>query len=268
MCLGPVEGRWYPRLDGLSKFIDDLIGRLAGAACRYSWLDRDDDVKEVARLLLLAGDVCIHVQAKDVRFLIHRQSVNVIADGLQVALWRCVIYVTFRQLIAVVHYVRTEVSRQDRINQPDILVVGDSAAIVDLRHDVIERLVRHTRLLSQIHVELLQGDLEVAVHPLIGDVPTNGAKLAPFEDHRVEEGEGEEELLELPALDAALVHILRYVQEAASQVGLQTLWRLICDLDSALQHWHGERGCGHGCQPETVVGVNVVLVLLLLNALE
>ena len=49
----------------------------------------------------------------------------------------------------------------------------------------------------QEHLELGHADPEVTVCKVVGDVPAQGAKLAPLNDDAMEEAEGEQEVFEL-----------------------------------------------------------------------
>lgn len=153
---------------------------------------------------------------------------------------RCVVGVQLGEAVVVIQDLRTEVALQKGLDETDILVISDSATIVSFCYQIVQRLVRCLWLLIQIHLELRFGCNKVRVHPLIWDVPTYGTILSPLQDDCMEVCQRKEQLLVLPRLVAALIVLLGHLVERAFKIGLEPFWRLIGELDSILEHRHGE----------------------------
>mmetsp|Transcript_85225 Transcript_85225/g.241486 ORF Transcript_85225/g.241486 Transcript_85225/m.241486 type:complete len:254 (+) Transcript_85225:1097-1858(+) len=209
------------------------------------------------------------MQSEHAWIFVHWQRLQVGTGLVEGALsWWIVSVQASKPEILREHLLR-EVTLQHRRNEPDVLVVSDTAAVIDLSYDIAEGDPRHVGLRCEVHVHLLAGDCKVGVHPLVRDVPAYRPKLPPLEDDGVEEGEAKQQLLELKGLlDACLVQILGEICKLPIQVGPQTLWRLVCDLDATLEHGNRECQRRHACQPEPVVLVDLVRVLRLLDCFK
>ena len=83
----------------------------------------------------------------------------------------------------------------------------------------------------------------------------------------MEVGESEEQLLILSGLGAALIVLLPDVSVGPLQVGLETSWWLVGELDSTLQNRHREYRSGHRGEPESILRVHAVLILQFLELL-
>mmetsp|Transcript_13600 Transcript_13600/g.34405 ORF Transcript_13600/g.34405 Transcript_13600/m.34405 type:complete len:273 (-) Transcript_13600:2791-3609(-) len=209
------------------------------------------------------------MQAVDLRVFVHGQASDIVSDFFKRALLRRIVVLKRTQLVAVVQYPFVEVPLQESADQTHILVVRHPAAIVHLGDDVLQRCPGDLGLSDEVHAHLLAGHLEVGVHPLVGDVPTDGAELAALQDHRVEEGEAKEQFFVLSGLlRAGLVDVLADVLEGTAEVGAQALRRLVRDLDAVLEDWHGEQGRGHAREPEAVLLVDLLRILRLLDLLK
>mmetsp|Transcript_66951 Transcript_66951/g.173574 ORF Transcript_66951/g.173574 Transcript_66951/m.173574 type:complete len:333 (+) Transcript_66951:1144-2142(+) len=248
---------------------DDLLAGLAAPAGGDAGLHADDGIEELLGLVELRRDQRIRVQPEDSGILVHWQRLQVVPGLVQGALgWR-VVRLQACEPEARHQHRRREVALQHRGDQPHVLVVCDAAAIVHLGDDVLQRCPGDLGLSDEVHAHLLAGHLEVGVHPLVGDVPTDGAELAALQDHRVEEGEAKEQFFVLSGLlRAGLVDVLADVLEGTAEVGAQALRRLVRDLDAVLEDWHGEQGRGHAREPEAVLLVDLLRILRLLDLLK
>mmetsp|Transcript_175347 Transcript_175347/g.562466 ORF Transcript_175347/g.562466 Transcript_175347/m.562466 type:complete len:460 (+) Transcript_175347:949-2328(+) len=248
---------------------DDLLGGLAAAARGDAGLHADDRVQELFGLIELRRDLSIRVESKDARILVHRQGLQVCPCLVQRDIARRVIPLQACKPEAFDHHLGTEIALEDRGDESHILVVCDAASIVDLGDDVSQRGPRDLRLSHEVHPDLLTGHLEVGVHPLVGDVPPDGAELPPLEDDGVEEGQAEEQVLVLEGLrGAGLEDVLADVLERSAQVRSETLGRLVGDLDAVLQDGHREEGRRHTREPQPVLFADLFRILRLLDLLE
>ena len=84
----------------------------------------------------------------------------------------------------------------------------------------------------------------------------------------MEEGQREQELLELFGLGTTYISFLRNVVVASQQIGLETLGWLVCYLNAVLQNRHWEGFAGHGSEPKTIVRMSFLGYLIFLNFLE
>mmetsp|Transcript_49842 Transcript_49842/g.161284 ORF Transcript_49842/g.161284 Transcript_49842/m.161284 type:complete len:347 (-) Transcript_49842:949-1989(-) len=241
VCILLLHKLGHPLQEACGHICHEVLGLFASASRRHARLHADHGVEELPGGLGLSRDLSIGVQAVHLGILIHRQASNVFTDLFQGPLLRGIVGIQWTQLVFVVKELFVEVPMKESADQTHILVVRDSAAIVDLCDDVVQRDPRHARLRFQVHLDLLPRDLEIAIHPLVGHVPTDGSELPAFQDRRVEEGQGEQQLLVLSRLRAALIHLGLDVLEGPVQVCTQALRGLVGDLDTTLQdrHWEG-----------------------------
>jgi len=223
---------------------------------------------EVLDDFLLAGDVGVLVQTEDFRVVVQRHLVDHLPHAGKLQVVGRVVLPRGREVVNAGHYLRIHVRLEERLNEPHVLIVGDTPAIVDLGDDHVQRLVRDDCLRVHVLFDLQVGSVEVRVHPVVGDVPADGAEFAPLQNYGVEEGQREEQLLELARLVGGVVELVLDLVVGPRQVGLKAFGRLVGELDAGLEHGHRELGRGHAGQPQAVQGVNLRLVLVLLDLLQ
>lgn len=97
---------------------------------------------------------------------------------------------------------------ENALDKSDVFIVSDSTAVVDLRAEEVNDLVRDLRVLIQEHLKLLLADIQVFIGELVGNIPSNRTELSPVLDDSVEETEAEEKFLELCGLYAVLEFLL------------------------------------------------------------
>mmetsp|Transcript_98393 Transcript_98393/g.212145 ORF Transcript_98393/g.212145 Transcript_98393/m.212145 type:complete len:1113 (+) Transcript_98393:229-3567(+) len=157
---------------------------------------------------------------------------------------------------------------QDDDDGANILVVRDAAAVVGLRHHVVERLPGHAIELVEETPQLLARDLAVRLREAVHDVPAHRAEAAALQDEAVEEAEPEEHLLELKRLVAAVEPLVVEAEVGAEERLLQALRRLDRHLDAHLQDGDRELRRGAGGKPKPEVRVHLGRVQLLHEGLE
>lgn len=81
----------------------------------------------------------------------------------------------------------------------------------------------------------------------------------------MEVSESKEKLLVFFRLGAAIIFFGGDLIESTLKVSLETLGRLICDLNTALEDRDWEVPARHGCQPKTILGVHCILILSFLD---
>mmetsp|Transcript_25633 Transcript_25633/g.67051 ORF Transcript_25633/g.67051 Transcript_25633/m.67051 type:complete len:319 (+) Transcript_25633:575-1531(+) len=170
----------------------DLLRCFASSSRRQTRLNTHDGVQELLCLLRLSSDQGVGVQAKHLGVLVHWQAFHVFPQVLNWTFLRRVVIVKGTQLVAVIQDTFIEVPFQEGADQAHILVVRHTPTVINLCNDVVQRDPRNSRLRFEVHLNLFSRDLEVAVHPLVRNVPANGSELPSLEDSRVEEGEREE----------------------------------------------------------------------------
>jgi len=85
----------------------------------------------------------------------------------------------------------------------------------------------------------------------------------------MEVGQSKHHLLVFARLgSAAFVLLFAHVLEGAEHIGFQSLWRLVSQLNSTLEHRHREVRAGGSSQPEAVIGVTQTDIHLLLESLK
>mmetsp|Transcript_59669 Transcript_59669/g.172846 ORF Transcript_59669/g.172846 Transcript_59669/m.172846 type:complete len:385 (+) Transcript_59669:1071-2225(+) len=156
----------------------------------------------------------------------------------------------------------------DAVDQHLVLLVGDAAAIVDLRPQELEDLVRDLRVVVQEIFQLPAVGRQVLRREVVRDVPADGSELAPVLADRVEETEAVHEACIRFGLLAIRQHAVVYFHHRAKDVGPQALRRLVRHLDAVLQEQGGELLGWHGRQPEPIRVVRLLRVHLLANPLQ
>eukprot|EP00162_Nutomonas_longa_P015768 comp22409_c0_seq1/m.54601 comp22409_c0_seq1/g.54601 ORF comp22409_c0_seq1/g.54601 comp22409_c0_seq1/m.54601 type:complete len:806 (-) comp22409_c0_seq1:847-3264(-) len=246
-----------------SKHVHELVVLVSASAASAARgrtadsLDGDEGIHERGGLLELECDVRVGVETKHLWRVEIRQSLDKVAGGLQGARWRSKVCLGSRELVAVAEDVWGDVQMDDRANTALVKMIGDTAAIVDLAKQILQRLERNLALVVEILAQHAVRDGKVGVVPLVGDVPSDGSELAALLDDGMEEGQAKDELLELARLCARLILFFVDREERALQVGLDALGRLVGQLDAGLEHGHGEGLGRRRGQPETVVAVQI-----------
>ncbi len=95
----------------------------------------------------------------------------------------------------------------NRRDQPHILVIRHSTAVVDLRPEEVQNFIWDYIVLIEQHLQLLPTHSQILIRKLIRNIPTNGAKFTPVLYNSVEEAKSEQQFLVLLWL-FALVHLL------------------------------------------------------------
>jgi hypothetical protein len=127
------------------------------------------------------------MQPIDFRIVLERQSRNIALDRFKRKIARLMIDPRAGKLIVPLHDIRIKIAQQQGSDKFDILIVSDSASVVDLCYEIVQRLVRNCWLLIEIHLQLHLRSVEVRVHPFIGNVPTYGTVFTTLQNYRVEE---------------------------------------------------------------------------------
>ena len=130
------------------------------------------------------------------------------------------------KLVADVEGAGVDVDLDDGGDKPNVLVVGDPAAVVDLGAQEVEHLVGNLLVFVEEHLQLLLADHEVLVGEFVGDVPADRPELPPVLDDCMEEAEPEQQFLEFFWLFALVQLPLVEILVSPQQVVPQTLWRL------------------------------------------
>mmetsp|Transcript_6911 Transcript_6911/g.16610 ORF Transcript_6911/g.16610 Transcript_6911/m.16610 type:complete len:820 (-) Transcript_6911:3765-6224(-) len=257
-------------LDTLGDAPDHVLLRLAAAAAR-SRLEREDDREVRVRLVHRARDVGIVVHAEDLGLGRDRERVKVVevrlARRVAVRLDRAV-DARARELVALGEHGRVDHIRDDDVGRAHVLIVRDAPAVVDERREHAHNVVRHVVVHVDVELELRAADVEVGLVEAVAYIPAERAKLLALDREGMEEAEAVEKL----AVDHRLVRLLqvlvRHLEEGRPHVGLEALRRLFGHLDAGLQHGDGEGLGGHRGEPEAELGVGLVLLHLLGDALE
>ena len=126
-----------------------------------------------------------------------------------------------------------------------------------------QHLIRHVVVARHETLELADRTLHVGLGELIPDVEAERAELAPVLEQRVEEARAVQQLLERLGLGLLLEVRVRVAQVHLVQVGLDAARRLDGHFDRVLQDGDGELVRGHRGEPEPVVAVHLVGVVLL-----
>ena len=219
-------------------------------------MERQDRLEHGVRLVLVAGDVGVLVQAEDFGLRDQRERLDKLDKLLHVLSLGAGVRRAGAEGEVVGENFGDDVVVQQVVHQPPVLVVRDPSSVVDLSAQDADHLVGDLLVVVNHHLDLALAHVEVAVGEVVPDVPTQRAKLAPVLDHGVEEADGEQQPLVARRV-LALVHVLiRDSGVRSDQVGFQTLRGLERHLDAVLQDRDRERGRRHGGEPEPEVRVH------------
>mmetsp|Transcript_88509 Transcript_88509/g.205945 ORF Transcript_88509/g.205945 Transcript_88509/m.205945 type:complete len:206 (+) Transcript_88509:1075-1692(+) len=164
------------------------------------------------------------------------------------------------------------VRRQQHCEEPPVHGLCDTAAVVALACEVVERLQGYLiRVFIYEHLQLPRRDPEIILCELIGDVPTQGSEETPFLDDCMEETQVEDQALEHRVVGATVeelfigdwVHVVR-----ARQVCSQTFRCLVRHLHSVLQDGDRELVGRIRCEPQAKAAVCLLGIHLLQDAFE
>jgi len=97
-----------------------------------------------------------------------------------------VIDTRFGELVIIIEGFGPNISLQDSLDQSYILIVGDSATIVDLSSQIVQDFVGNVIIFVQEKLELSLADSEIFVGKLVGDVPADGSELSSVLNDSVE----------------------------------------------------------------------------------
>eukprot|EP00968_Pinguiococcus_pyrenoidosus_P011500 scaffold926_cov248-Pinguiococcus_pyrenoidosus.AAC.13 len=259
-----LEGLWVRRshVELVSHALFEVLGNLAydvvvtgtggvllAAAAAAAAAGRDDSVEQRLGLLVLEGDVRVVVQAEDLRRALRDAS-----------FLRSEVDAGLAEAVVVAEQLGREKGRENAGDGALVHLVGHPATVHHLGNDHVQGVPWQDLVLLRVHADHRHPGLEVAIHPAVRDVPSHGAELLALQDERVEEGQGEHQLLVRAGsrATAALVVGFFEVQEGALEVRPQTLGRLIGDLDARLQNRHRELEARNGRQPQAVVVIDGV----------
>ena len=172
-----------------------------------------------------------------------------------------------RELIPQFERVFADVNLEDLRYEPHVLVVGDPAAVVNLRAKVVQHLVGYLLVVVQQHLQLPSADGQILVRELVRDVPANRAELPPVLNRGVEQAEPEQKPPVLLRLLAVVELLVVHVHVRPEQVVPQPGRRFERHFHPVLQDRNREVAGGHACEPEPEVPVHAV-VNFLANPLE
>lgn len=78
-------------------------------------------------------------------------------------------------------------SLEDGLDKSDILVVGDTAAIVNFRTEIVQHSEINLVVVIQEHLQLSATHIEIFKGESVWDIPSNGTELTSILDNSVEE---------------------------------------------------------------------------------
>lgn len=152
-----------------------VFAALLGAAAA---LAVEESVEQQVRLVEFFGDVRVGVEAVDARRRVERHAVDeaeVLVVGVEVG---HVVLVErgVELVVVVVRQVSLVVVLEQHLDESAVFVVGDSAAVVALGRQVLERLERQlVGVLVDEDAQLRGRDAQVRLCELVGDVPAERA---------------------------------------------------------------------------------------------
>lgn len=125
-----------------------------------------------------------------------RQSLDIFQDshlGFRIG---CIIDTTGRVLVRFSEGFGTDIRANDLFDQDFVLIVGDTAAIVDIGPQVLNDFERNMVIFIQEYLQLTFANHEIFVGEVVGNIPADRAKFAAFLNDGMEEAKAEEQFLE------------------------------------------------------------------------
>lgn len=132
------------------------------------------------------------MQSKGLRSRSQRQVLDIIDVVRKFNSRWDVVDVAGTKIVILAEHLRRDIDSHNGLDQPNILVISNPTAVIDLSPEVIEHLIRYDLILIQQHPELFLADPQIFIGELICDVPAYWSELAAVLDDGVEETETEE----------------------------------------------------------------------------
>lgn len=253
-----VEGSRSLVLDLLRDIGNDFFSRLTSAGAR-SRLDTQDELEQVSRGGLISGDLSVVMETEGFWIWHQRQIGDVLLVVVNASNSDGSVDTRVRELEVLVKQFWFDEPLDNGTDQSDVLVIGDSTAIVDLGSQELQHLVGNDIVLIEEVLELLGANHEILIGELVHDVPADRSELASILNTSVEEGEGKSQLLVLVWLCAVIQRLLIVVGVGSHQVRSETGRRLESHLNRTLQDTDREGGCGSGSEPDSEVLVVLIV---------
>jgi hypothetical protein len=125
---------------------------------------------------------------------VKRKRLNVINVFLLFPSNWTVIQPASREFVSILNNSIIDVCPQNCDDESGILIIGDSASVVDFSTDIVEGLERDLFVSFNKGFQLASADDEIFIGKSVRDVPTDRAKLPSILNDSVEEGKAEQKL--------------------------------------------------------------------------
>ncbi len=102
---------------------------------------------------------------------------------------------TFTELVVGLEHIGRDVLLENGLDQPYVLVVSHSPAVVDFRPQVVQHFVWDYCVLVQQHFQLLFAHAQILVCEFVSDVPSDWPEFSTVLNDRMEETKSEQKLL-------------------------------------------------------------------------
>jgi hypothetical protein len=182
-------------LEKLSSLKHDFIRGLATGASSNTWLNAENGIDNLLRLLVLEGNIGILMKTEDFRVLDQRKLLNIVHVDINGAVGRSIVNTRLRELVAFFENLRVRILPEESYEAATIPIISDTTTVVDLTGDVEHGIPRDFFLLIKEDLQHSGGCFEVGVIEVVSDVPTEGTELPSLLKDSMEERETENELL-------------------------------------------------------------------------
>mmetsp|Transcript_60189 Transcript_60189/g.148006 ORF Transcript_60189/g.148006 Transcript_60189/m.148006 type:complete len:435 (-) Transcript_60189:5812-7116(-) len=255
-----LEGPRQLRQEVLGHLRHHLLARRPLSAAAALRLRVDDGREDLLGVVEAEHQVGVHVEPKHLGHVRCRVGVDVLAEVVDLGALRH--GVALDEGVARLEDRLAEELFREGVHLPPVPVVGDAAAVLDLRDHVAHRRPRDVLGLLGVHVEDVvleeeRAGVEVRLVELVGHGPPDGSELAALLGDAVQVAQHPQERAPLDA-GHSVEHVLRHPRVGALHAGAHAHGGLVGDLDSHLEQPDGDARVRLGRDPHAELYVDVL----------
>lgn len=142
-----------------------------------------DERSTEAKFLL---DVGVGVQAKDPRIVFRWQLVDLLPHLVDVVVSSGHLDAVIVEAELFVQRIGPELSAQHGIRILHVFIVCYSTSLIDHRYQEFQGVIGDLLTFSQILLQLKLAYVQIGVHPILGNIPSNGTEFTSFQNGSVE----------------------------------------------------------------------------------
>jgi len=197
---------WHLALNLEGNVSDDLFAGHPTTRAG-SWLDRQHQLKNVSASVLVSDNLSVLVETESLWLWIQWKTLDVVDIVFLGASCNSLVETGFRELVVNLESFFVNESLKNGLDKTHVLVISDTTTVVDFSSKNNQHLEWNGLVHISEDLELTSADIEVLIGEGVWNVPADSTELTSILHNSVEEGKGEDELLELVWL-ARVVQLL------------------------------------------------------------